>query len=138
MCLACEGATFDDVMRTVAEKIHTNIVTFVPVIGAGYVYSVGMTGQGMPELYADTKSGFTGTSSAYGAEAAMAPGLEAVARRLIAEGEPPDTATRLYHQEDRTRVETRFRSWSTDRLGVARQFYAGQHVKALRVVQRAQ
>lgn len=138
MCMACEGATFDDMMRTVAEKIHEHIVTFVPVEGGWYAYSVGMTGQGMPELYADAKSGFSLTANPLGPEASIAMGLEEVARRLIAEGEGVTTGTRLYSLHDDGRVEIRFRSWGVEDMVMARKFYAGDHVTALRVVRQVQ
>lgn len=136
MCMTCEGATFDDVMRIVADKIHEHTVTFVPVEGGAYAYTVGMTGQGMPELYADTKSGFDHTTSPLGPEASIALGLEEVARRLIAEGEGVTTGTRLYAMHDDGQVEIRFRSWGIEDMGVARTFYAGHRVTALRVVRQ--
>lgn len=136
MCLACEGATLDDMMHVVAEKIHANTVTFVPVEGGGFAYSVGMTAQGMPELYADTKSGFPLDTNPLGPEASIAGGLQQVVDRLLAEGEPPATATRLYEHNEGGSMEIRFRSWSTKNLVIARKFYTGQPITALRVVQQ--
>lgn len=136
MCLTCEGATFDDMMRIVAEKIHANTVTFVPVEGGGFAYSVGMTAQGMPELYADTKSGFSLTTNPLGPEASIAGGLQQVVARLLAEGEPPTTGTRLYEHDENTSVEIRFRSWGAEDLAVARAFYFDKPLKVLRVVRQ--
>lgn len=136
MCMTCEGASFDDVMRLVAHNIHEHTVTFVPVEGGGFAYTVGMTGQGMPELFADTKSGFPLTSNPLGPEASIAVGLEDVARRLIAEGEAPTTGTRLYGLHDDGDVEIRFRSWGIEDMAVARTFYTGHRISALRVVRQ--
>lgn len=136
MCMTCEGATPDDVMRLVAHNIHTHTVTFVPVEGAGFAYSVGMTAQGMPELYADIKSGFPLGVNPIGPEASIANGLEKVAQRLIAEGEGVTTGTRLYENQEERRVEIRFRSWGVEDLTVARAFYFGNRITALRVVRQ--
>lgn len=58
MCLMCEnGGDTSAFMDAVAQKVAQFGVTYVPVADAGFIYTVGMTGLGLPELYVDERSG---------------------------------------------------------------------------------
>lgn len=141
MCLACEGNTLDDIMQKIANNIHANTVTYAPVSDGrhGFVYTVGMHGIGMPELYADAKSGFVVPS--FGD---LATNLADVLKRIVAtlrkDGITPTINTRLPDNPiDGTPAgEIRFEHCTTERLVLARGFYAINEnpVRALRVVRK--
>lgn len=136
MCVMCDGASHDEVMLRIAEKIHQNTVTFIPVIGGGYAYSIGMTGLGMPELYADFGSGFELELPHPKAEAMLAMAVQDVVEIILTEQVTPSILTVLKDpRATPAPFDIGFRRWGTEKMGVARAFYTSHEkpVRALRL-----
>lgn len=142
MCMMCAGARPDELMKLLADNIRKNTVTYVPVMGGGFAYSVGMTGLGMPELYADFQSGFALELPHPQAEVMLARAVEDVVEVMLTEQFTPSILSKLTDPRGPAPFDICFQRKSTDDLVMARKFYEGfpgcdQRVRALRLVRRA-
>lgn len=66
VCVMCDGATQDQVRDRMVSDIAADGITYVPVEDGEYVYTVGLTGHGMPELLVDRQSRITDNRADYG------------------------------------------------------------------------
>lgn len=79
----CKGAKRDEVMDRVFSDLATNGITYVPVEGSEYVYTVGLTNHSLPELLVDRQSRATDDRADYGNERLQLAFLKPVAQWAI-------------------------------------------------------
>jgi hypothetical protein len=120
----CNGANQDEVMDMVARDLATYGITYVPVEGGEYVYTVGLTNHGMPELLVDRQSRATDDRADFGNERLQLAFLKPVAQwAMRQESLSPDSRMEPADHDTPVSYWVGFEEIDPDLLRVPRAFY---------------
>jgi hypothetical protein len=121
----CDGATSDQVTDAVARDLATYGITYVPVEGDEYVYTVGLTGHGLPELLVDRQSRATDNRADYGSERLQLAFLKPIAQWAMRQDSlSPDSRMEPSDHETPVSYWVGFEEIDAELLRVPRAFYS--------------
>jgi len=130
--VVCKGASEDEVTSRVTRDLATYGITYVPVEGGEYVYTVGLTNHGLPELLVDRQSRATDDRADYGNEQLQLAFLKPVAQWVMRQRSlSPDSRMEPADHEVPVSYWVGFEEIDPDLLLVSRAFYSVE-IRAMR------